>query len=167
MNGEEYLREKLRQALATRNLAPRGEVEVVLEKPKLAAHGDLASNVAMALASKLRRNPREIAAEIVEALELDDEVVSGVEVAGAGFINFRFGPAYFQQGVREILQRGDAYGRAEWGKGTRVQIEFVSANPTGPLNVVSARAATVGDVLANLFAAVGFDISREYYVNDA
>ncbi len=165
MNGEAYLRQKLTQALKA--LAADGEMEIALERPKAAEHGDLAANVAMLLSKKLKRPPREIANEILQNLELDDAVVSSVEVAGAGFINFRFSESYFRNALQEILRRGKNFGRADWGRQKKIQIEFVSANPTGPLNIVSARAATVGDVLANLFDAAGFAVQREYYVNDA
>lgn len=167
MNGEQYLRQQLQKALAAKTLAADGEMEIALERPKAAEHGDLATNVAMLLAKTLKRKPRDIANEILQNLELDAAVVSGVEVAGAGFINFRFSESYFRNALRDVLQQGKNFGRASWGNQKRVQVEFVSANPTGPLNIVSARAATVGDVLANLFDAVGFAAQREYYVNDA
>ncbi len=167
MNAEDYLKEILTAALEEKGFAHESEIDVILERPKIAEHGDLATNVAMLLASKLRRNPREIAHEIVKTLRLDPEVVSEVAVAGAGFINFRFGAGYYHDALRSVVEQGESYGRCDWGKKQRVQIEFVSANPTGPLNVVSARAATVGDVLANVFQAVGFEVAREYYVNDA
>jgi arginyl-tRNA synthetase len=167
MNGEQYLRQQLQKALAAKGFAADGEMEIALERPKAAEHGDLATNLALLLAKTLKRKPRDIADDILQNLELDAAVVSGVEVAGAGFINFRFTESYFRNALRDVLQQGKDFGRASWGNQKKVQIEFVSANPTGPLNVVSARAATVGDVLANLFDAVGFATQREYYVNDA
>ncbi|MFQ5649042.1 MAG: arginine--tRNA ligase [bacterium] len=167
MTGEAYLKERLTRALREKGFVSAGEINVALERPKSAEHGDLATNVAMLLAARLSRNPREIANELVEALELDSNLVSAVEVAGAGFINFRFGAGYYHPALADILRLKEKYGRTSWGDGEAVQIEFVSANPTGPLNVVSARAAAVGDVLANLFDAVGYRVEREYYVNDA
>jgi arginyl-tRNA synthetase len=167
MSGEEYLRKQITKALAAKGFTSPGEVEILLERPKVAEHGDLATNVAMLLASRLRRNPRQIASELLAAMELDSQIIAKAEVAGGGFINFEFSHSYYRSAVHDILKTGKNFGRCDWGNQRKVQIEFVSANPTGPLNVVSARAATMGDVLANLFAAVGFEIQREYYVNDA
>lgn len=162
----QYLREKLREALQEKGFAD-DELEITLDRPKVAEHGDWATNVAMVLASKLRRNPREIAADILQALDVDEEIIAGAEVAGAGFINFRLGDGYYQAALSDVLAAGAEFGRSDYGNGERVQVEFVSANPTGPLNVVSARAAAVGDVMAELFKAVGYTVEKEYYVNDA
>jgi arginyl-tRNA synthetase len=137
-----------------------------LDKPKLPEHGDIAATVALELARELRKPPRAIA-EALTAEPFDPNYVESVEVAGPGFINFRVSQRYLRRLVAEILAQGEAYGRSNWGRGRRVQLEFVSANPTGPLNVVSARAAAVGDVIANLFEAVGYRVEREYYINDA
>jgi arginyl-tRNA synthetase len=167
MDGKEYLRTQIETALRTSKLADPQTAEILLERPKIAEHGDLATNVAMTLASTLRRNPREIAGELLEALQLDSKIIANAEMAGAGFINFRFTEDYYRQALLSILQAGSEFGGSEWGNGQKVQIEFVSANPTGPLNIVSARAAAVGDVLASIFNAVGFDCEREYYINDA
>ncbi len=167
MTGTEYLSNRLTTALKKKDFAEPGEITIGLERPKFAEHGDLATNVAILLARKLKRNPREIATDIVQALELDPDVVTSAEIAGAGFINFRFGNGFYHNELRTILDAGSRFGQADWGNKKRVQIEFVSANPTGPLNIVSARAAAVGDVLANLLQAVDCDVEREYYVNDA
>ena len=167
MNGEQYLKAQLRQAIRDIGFAEIDSLPVVLEQPKSAEHGDLATNVAMVIASKLKKNPREIAADILQRLDLDKSLVSGVEIAGAGFLNFRFGMSYYQKALHAILSADKTYGESDIGGGKRVQLEFVSANPTGPLNVVSARAAAVGDVMGNLFAAAGFYVEKEYYVNDA
>ncbi|MFQ5824971.1 MAG: arginine--tRNA ligase [bacterium] len=167
MRAEDYLKEQILKVLDSKGFSSGESWRIVLEKPKLAEHGDLATNIAMMLASKLRRNPRGIAEEIVEAVELEPTLVSKAEVAGDGFINFHLSEDYFREALKEILKKGENFGQSKWGKKQKVQIEFVSANPTGPLNVVSARAATVGDVLANLFNAVGYDTQKEYYVNDA
>ncbi|MCG8605430.1 arginine--tRNA ligase [bacterium] len=167
MDGNEYLRAQIEKALQSSKLTDSHTVEILLERPKASEHGDLATNVAMNLASKLRRNPREIAGELLDKLQLDSEIVASAEIAGGGFINFRFTYDYYRQALPSILDVGTQFGRSEWGNRKKVQIEFVSANPTGPLNIVSARAAAVGDVLASLFNAVGFDCAREYYVNDA
>jgi len=166
MKATDYLKEQLQTVLHQLGV-PVSEVEVAFDRPKNTQFGDLATNVAMLLASKLRKNPREIAAEILDRLETDPDVVARADVAGAGFINFFLSETYYRQALQDIRTQKDAFGRSDWGKGRKVQFEFVSANPTGPLNVVSARAATVGDVLTHLFNAVGFDAHREFYVNDA
>lgn len=167
MLGEKYLREKLSAAVGSMTSEPIDANEILLERPKMAEHGDVATNLALALASTLRRKPRDIAAAIVDALKLDSNVVEKVEIAGPGFINFHLSDAYIRSALNDILSENEAFGQSDLGKQRRVQIEFVSANPTGPLNVVSARAATVGDVLGNIFKATGFAAEKEYYVNDA
>jgi arginyl-tRNA synthetase len=139
---------------------------VVLERPRDAAHGDMSSPVAMALAKLLRRPPLEIARSIADGLSLPSGEVEAVEVLKPGFINFRFGPRVLHDNLLEILEAADAYGSSSLGAGERVQVEYVSANPTGPLVVVSARAAAVGSVLVNLLRFCGFDVEGEYYVND-
>ena len=144
---------------------PAGRVEV--SPPRDPSHGDAATNVALAVSKEAGRNPREVAAEIVEALALPADLVEEVEIAGPGFINFRFAGPWYEERLRDIVREGEAYGRTDSGRGRKIQIEFVSANPTGPLNVVSARAAAVGDALGNLLEATGTEVQREYYVNDA
>lgn len=160
--------DELKQALA-RSLAklglPADRADVT--PPRDPSHGDAGTSVALIVGKELGRNPREVAAEIVAALERDPALVESVEVAGPGFINFRFAGPWYDRVLRETVRQGARYGCSESGKGTRVQIEFVSANPTGPLNIVSARAAAVGDAIASLLAAAGVDVEREYYVNDA
>lgn len=167
MTAESYLKEKLSEVIHAKGVGIADGVMIVFERPKNPEHGDLATNVAMLLAAKLRRNPRQIAQDLLQELKLDPNIVDKAEVAGAGFINFYFGKKYYQNSLREILNEGKKFGRSNIGQKRKVQFEFVSANPTGPLNVVSARAATVGDVLANVFNALGYDTNREYYVNDA
>ena len=137
-----------------------------VERTRDAAHGDFASNIAMTLTKAARRNPREIAQAIVDALP-DDERIAKVEIAGPGFINFFLAPAAFRAAIDSVLDAGDAYGRSDAGAGEKVMIEFVSANPTGPLHVGHGRGAAVGDCMARLFEAVGFDVTREFYYNDA
>ncbi|MFQ5865972.1 MAG: arginine--tRNA ligase [bacterium] len=166
MRAHDYLKKQIQRVLDSKGFSSDEIVDIVLEKPKSEEHGDLASNIAMILASKLRRKPEEIAQDILEAMELDPQIIAKGEVAG-GFINFHLNEHYFREALKDILKQGEKFGQSSWGHKQRVQIEFVSANPTGPLNVVSARAATVGDVLANLFNAVGFDTQKEYYINDA
>jgi arginyl-tRNA synthetase len=141
-------------------------VEVVLERPKSADHGDYACNIAMQLAKPLRRNPREIATGIVSALP-ESRLVHKAEVAGSGFINLYLDPGARQQVVLAILEAGSDYGRLDVGKQQSIQVEFVSANPTGPLHVGHGRGAAYGASLANVLEAAGFAVTREYYVNDA
>lgn len=129
--------------------------------------GDYASPVAMGLAKTLKKAPRVIAEEIVNVLEYDRDLIEEIRIDGPGFINFRLGVGYWQNVLAEILQARERYGRSTSGAGKNINMEFVSANPTGPLNVVSARAASIGDVLVNLFHAVGAEAQREFYINDA
>jgi len=137
-----------------------------LERARDRRHGDFASNTALSLAKTARRKPRELAEQLAAALPASP-YVARLEVAGPGFINFFLTPAAYHQMVRDILAQQEAYGRSDLGAGKRVQVEFVSANPTGPLHVGHGRGAAFGATVADLLAAVGFDVHREYYVNDA
>ncbi len=139
---------------------------IVLDRPKQSEHGDFASNLALQLSKTLRRNPREIAGQLVAALPASDRV-SKVEIAGAGFINFFLSSATRLAVVERILAAGNGWGRGNWGEQKKVQVEFVSANPTGPLHVGHGRGAAYGASLANILAAAGYSVQREYYVNDA
>jgi arginyl-tRNA synthetase len=139
---------------------------VEVETPREAAHGDVACNAAMALAKRARAKPRELAEALKARLEGDADFAS-VEVAGPGFLNIRMRPAFWQSVVRAILAEGEAYGRLQIGNNERVNVEYVSANPTGPMHVGHCRGAVFGDALANLLAFAGYDVTREYYVNDA
>ncbi|HEX9972479.1 MAG TPA: arginine--tRNA ligase [bacterium] len=140
---------------------------ITLERPKVESHGDLSTNIAMQLASVAKKNPRQIAQELTENLNFEPGIIEKVEIAGPGFINFYLGWDYYRQALKDINSASDRFGCSDWGNGIKVQVEFVSANPTGPLNVVSARAAAIGDVMVNLYAAVGYHADREYYINDA
>ncbi|HEX6675864.1 MAG TPA: arginine--tRNA ligase [Actinomycetes bacterium] len=137
-----------------------------LERPRLAEHGDWASNVALVLAKAAKAPPRKVAEAMVARLELPDWV-EGVEVAGPGFVNVRLAQRWFGGLVRRVLRDGDAFGRSDFGGGEKVQVEFISANPTGPLHVGNARWAAFGDTLASLLDASGYQVEREYYLNDA
>ncbi|HZC85663.1 MAG TPA: arginine--tRNA ligase, partial [Steroidobacteraceae bacterium] len=139
---------------------------VVVERTRDAQHGDFATNVAMRLAKAARRNPRELAAAIVEALPASP-LLARAEVAGAGFINFHLAPQAYARELAAIHDQGAAYGESPLGGGERVLVEFVSANPTGPLHVGHGRQAAYGATLANLLTAAGFAVAREYYINDA
>ena len=140
--------------------------EIILDRPKQASHGDLACNVALQLAKALKQNPRVIAERIVRELP-PSGMVERAEVAGAGFINFFFSAAIKQSVVTRVLSEADRYGRSDTGAGKKVQVEFVSANPTGPLHVGHGRGAAYGSALCNLLDASGFEVTREFYVNDA
>ena len=142
------------------------DTPVVLERPKSAAHGDYACNVAMQLARRLKRNPRELAQRVIEQLP-NSPWVERAEIAGAGFINLFLRPEARREVIRSVLAAGDAFGRIGVGGGRKVQVEFVSANPTGPLHVGHGRGAAYGASLANVLEAAGFQVAREYYVNDA
>jgi arginyl-tRNA synthetase len=137
-----------------------------LEAPKQAEHGDLATNLAMLLASQARRPPRQIAEIIINGLLPPEGLLRQTEVAGPGFINFFIEDSYWYRVIPEIRQLGAAYGNSEMGVGQKVQVEFVSANPTGPLHIGHGRGAALGDALANLLSATGHQVVREYYIND-
>src|SRR5450631_2467872 len=139
---------------------------VVVEPPRDPTHGDLATNAAMVLAKDARQKPRELAEKIAEALRGDD-LVAKAEVAGAGFINLTLKPHVWDEELRVVLAAGKDYGRSDAGKGEKVNVEYVSANPTGPMHVGHGRGAVFGDALANLLAFAGYTVTREYYVNDA
>ncbi len=154
-------------AAAAKSIAPDlADLNIVLERPKSADHGDFATNLAMVLAKPLKQNPRVIATQIIDALPASDYIAK-TEIAGAGFINFFLNAQSKQAVVKEVLKAGDQYGRNNSGNGQKVQVEFVSANPTGPLHVGHGRGAAVGDCLARLLDANGWDVTREFYYNDA
>ncbi|MAT64453.1 MAG: arginine--tRNA ligase [Gammaproteobacteria bacterium] len=142
------------------------EVEIHLERTRDASHGDFATNLAMTLCKPARSKPRDLAGKLVAALP-PSEFVKRVEIAGPGFINFTLTADAWHQGIDRILEQGEAYGRSNLGEQLPVQVEFVSANPTGPLHVGHGRGAAYGAAVADLLAAVGFNVHREYYVNDA
>ena len=139
---------------------------IAVEPPREAGHGDVATNAAMVLAKPAKRPPREIAQLIAERLKHAPDI-EAVEVAGAGFINLRLAPSFWHARLREILREGADYGVVNLGKGAPVNVEYVSANPTGPLHVGHGRGTVFGDVLANLLQRLGYKVTREYYINDA
>jgi arginyl-tRNA synthetase len=138
----------------------------VVEPPRESAHGDMATNAAMVLAKGAASNPRVLAEAIAAKLRADD-IVAKAEVAGPGFINLTLRPAAWIAALRAILAAGKNYGRGDVGESTAVNVEYVSANPTGPMHVGHCRGAVFGDALANLLAFTGFNVTREYYINDA
>ncbi|WP_224814291.1 arginine--tRNA ligase [Hasllibacter sp. MH4015] len=154
-------------ALAAEGVLPAGleTRAITVEPPRDAAHGDMATNAAMVLAKPAGMKPRDIADALARALS-DDDRIDSADVAGPGFLNLRLAPSVWQGVVAEVLQSGDAYGRSATGQGQRVNVEYVSANPTGPLHVGHTRGAVFGDALASLLAAAGYDVTREYYIND-
>src|SRR3954470_15435430 len=139
---------------------------IVVEPPREVAHGDMATNAAMVLAKDAGKKPRELAEAIAAKLRADD-IVAKAEVAGPGFINLTLRPAAWIDALRAILAAGKNYGRGDVGESTAVNVEYVSANPTGPMHVGHCRGAVFGDALANLLAFTGFNVTREYYINDA
>jgi arginyl-tRNA synthetase len=164
-NFKVHLSELFAQAL--REVAPGAtQTEILIERPKLASHGDYACNLAMQLAKPLRKSPRDIAHALISALP-ESGVIEKMEIAGAGFINVFITTAAKQQVVRGVLQAGAGYGHIHLGAGRKVGVEFVSANPTGPLHVGHGRGAAVGDCLCNVLHAAGWNVTREFYYNDA
>jgi arginyl-tRNA synthetase len=139
----------------------------VLEEPRERHHGDLATNLAMVLAKQAKRSPREIAATLIKHLDTTGTWIEASEIAGAGFINFRLNPLWLNDVIGEVLKAGESYGRVDIGKGQKIQVEFVSANPTGLLHMGNARGAALGDSLASLLSMAGYEVSREFYINDA
>ncbi|MBN2538923.1 MAG: arginine--tRNA ligase, partial [Deltaproteobacteria bacterium] len=140
---------------------------IEVELPREGSHGDYASNIAMVFASSQREAPRRIAERIVANINDSDRILDKIEIAGPGFINFFIRSSVWPTLLEEVDTLGDKYGKSNIGNGTRVQVEFVSANPTGPLHIGHARGAVIGDTVANILQASGFSVSREYYINDA
>ena len=143
------------------------DVDVQLDRPHNASHGDLATNVALQLAKPLRKNPREVAQSILDVLEAPLGLIEKTEIAGPGFINFWLTDSVLRSVLENVLSAGERYGRSDVGAGRRVNVEFVSANPTGPLHVGHGRGAALGDAVASLLDATGHEVIREFYVNDA
>ena len=169
------MKEQLRQAIQaalkqcyTDGSLDSGEMpsEIQLEIPKNADHGDFSTNLAMTLAKPERKAPRKIAEALVAALE-GNSLCDEIEIAGPGFINFRLAATCWYEVLDQIVDQGATYGRSDVGHGTKIQVEFVSANPTGPLHIGHGRGAVVGDAVAAVLQAAGFEVQREYYINDA
>ncbi len=167
---KDYLEQLITQAivrLQDEGILPQDLIlDIQIERTRDQRHGDFASNSALVLAGKARCNPRQLAEQIIAALPANDRIAR-MEVAGPGFINFHLAAHAFHEVIPAILAAGEAYGRSTIGKGRRVQVEFVSANPTGPLHVGHGRGAAYGAAVADLLVAAGFQVHREYYVNDA
>lgn len=165
---EERLKTEIKQAVIKAKLATEAEVpEIILEKPKEKAHGDYATNIAMQLARVAKKAPRQIAEQLITELDQTNASITHIDIAGPGFINFFVDNSYLTRLIPLILAEEADYGRSNAGLGERIQVEFVSANPTGDLHLGHARGASVGDSLCNLLEAAGYDVEREYYINDA
>ncbi len=167
MEIENYLKEKIRQAIEKSKFPLDTSLQLHLTVPKQKEHGDLTTNVALLLASLINKNPRTIAEKIVTSLNLDKKWISKTDIAGPGFINFTFSNNYLFSFLEKILHQNNTFGQSSLGKGKKVQVEFVSANPTGPLTIGHGRQAVLGDTIARFLEAVGYDVTREYYYNDA
>ena len=167
MQIEAYLKKQLKHALDKFDIDPAQIPDIQLETPRDPDHGDISTNLAMQLAKPLRNNPRKIAGELVEKLELDPKLIESTGVAGPGFINFRYSDQYLTDALKELIAAGGAYGKTEEKKGQKVLVEFVSANPTGPLTVGHGRNAVLGDTVARLLEWTGAEVDREYYFNNA
>lgn len=163
------VREAIRKAIVAAGLVEDESLipELVLEVPKDKAHGDLATNVAMQLTKLAKKNPRQLAEALLAALVFEGTGIVSAEIAGPGFINFRLDQSFLHAVLGDVQAKGTAYGRTDDGVGTKLQMEFVSANPTGSLHLGHARGAAYGDALANILAFAGYDVAREYYINDA
>ena len=171
MQAEQQLRDALTEAagkaVAAGELPAEPMPAYAVEIPGDRAHGDLAANAAMVSARAFRQPPRKIAEILLQHLDLTDTYLDRAEVAGPGFLNFFLSPAYYAAVVADILTQGDEYGRSDYGQGKRVMVEFVSANPTGPMHMGNARGGALGDCLASVLDAAGYKVWREFYVNDA
>jgi len=161
---EWYLQNKIERALEKLSYP---KLPYSFEIPKIETHGDLSVNLAMLLVKEVRQNPRQIAQQIIDNMNIDPAHIEKTEVAGPGFINFFYAPEYLQKAVDSILEEGNQYGRQDFGKSQKAQVEFVSANPTGPLTIGHGRQAVLGDTMANFLEWTGFEVTREYYFNNA
>lgn len=160
--------EQIKQAVVAAGIVEAEQIpDFALELPKDKQHGDYATNVAMQLTRIARRNPRQIAEEIIASFDKQAASISKIEIAGPGFINFYMNNSYLTGVIDQVIEAGEAYGRTDSGKAKKVQVEFVSANPTGSLHLGHARGAAFGDALCNVLDMAGYDVSREYYINDA
>ncbi|MCY7978218.1 arginine--tRNA ligase [Bacillus inaquosorum] len=165
---KDVLKEEIKAAVLKAGLAEESQIpNVILETPKDKTHGDYSTNMAMQLARIAKKAPRQIAEEIVAHFDKGKASIEKLDIAGPGFINFYMNNQYLTKLIPSVLKAGEAYGETNIGNGERVQVEFVSANPTGDLHLGHARGAAVGDSLCNVLSKAGYDVSREYYINDA
>ncbi|MDR6885471.1 arginine--tRNA ligase [Bacillus sp. 3255] len=162
------VKQAIAEAVAAAGIVEAEQVpEIILEVPKEKSHGDFATNIAMQLTRIAKTNPRQIAEKIIANLQKEKANIAEAEIAGPGFINFRMNRVYLYAVIADVQKQGERYGARNVGQGLKVQVEFVSANPTGSLHLGHARGAAVGDVLCNVLDLAGYDVSREYYINDA
>jgi len=164
MTTQEYIKEQLRSFLSKHKIS---DAEIILQKPKEEKFGDFSSNLAMQLARHFKKPPKIIAQQIIEEIEADPAYISKMEIAGAGFINFFSSAQNLYEQLRTILTEKESYGQSDLARGQKAQIEFVSANPTGPLTIGHGRGAVLGDAIARLLEAIGYQVTREYYFNNA
>ncbi len=157
----------LGRAVANGELPAEPIPDFNIEKPANSANGDFSSNVAMAGARAFKNAPRKIAESIVNNIDLEGTLFEKVEIAGPGFLNFFLSQNYYSEIVKDVINKGEDYGKSEYGKGKKVIVEFVSANPTGPMHIGNARGGAIGDCLASVLGYAGYEVSREFYVNDA
>lgn len=168
---EEALKQRIIQAVKAS--AENGELPVsdvpdfIIEKPADKKNGDFSTNIAMAGARLYHKAPKMIAESIVGSLDFDGTFIERAEIAGPGFINFYLSSEYYSQILLDVIEKGENYGKSDYGKGKRILVEFVSANPTGPMHIGNARGGAIGDCLASVLSAAGYDVQREFYVNDA
>ena len=165
---KQALIDEIRQAVLAAGLVDEENLpEFVLETPREKVHGDYSTNIAMQLTRLAKQNPRLIAESIVDRIRKEQVYVERIEIAGPGFINFYMNKSFLYGVVNQIFEQGDDYGRVNIGEGKKIQVEFVSANPTGSLHLGHARGAAFGDSLCNVLDFAGYDVTREYYINDA
>lgn len=143
------------------------EIDYVINIPNQKSHGDYSINAAMILSKKLKKNPRDVAAEIISNIDFDNSIIEKIEIAGPGFINFYFTQKYIPSIIKEVIAKGEKFGRSQKYSGKKALVEFISANPTGPLTVGHGRNAVIGDTVANLLEWIGYEVDREYYFNNA
>lgn len=157
----------IKSAIACGDLIEADIPDFIIEKPANKANGDFSSNAAMAGARAFKKAPRMIAEAIVDKIDLADTLFEKVEIAGPGFLNFYLSQRYYAEILKDVFARGDDYGKSDFGQGKRVLVEFVSANPTGPMHIGNARGGAIGDCLASVLDWAGYEVNREFYVNDA
>lgn len=159
--------EALGRAVANGELPAEPIPDFIIEKPANSANGDFSANVALAGARAFKKAPRAIAESIVNNLDLEGTLFEKVEIAGPGFLNFYLSQQYYTEIIKDIAAKGEDYGKSDYGKGKRVLVEFVSANPTGPMHIGNARGGAIGDCLSSVLEWAGYEVNREFYVNDA
>ncbi len=164
MTTEKYIINELERFLKAQKIS---DIEIILQRPKEQQFGDYSSNLAMQLARHLKKSPKQIAEDIKAFFDTNPEYISGIEIAGPGFLNFFASNSNLYHQLEIILDKGASYGRSNTGKGQKALVEFVSANPTGPLTIGHGRQAVLGDTVARLLDAVGYEVTREYYFNNA